>query len=209
MKQIKINLEQLLLSNSYLGDNSGFLNEKLKPYLLGYKNGFHILNISFTLWQLKLLVNIIFNIVSLRQKILIVKELDFFQFNKILNIPNVFYYDKKWIGGILTNFRIVSKGEKFLNANSSSNKLVSMRCLPSLVFLLDINLSRWALIEASNLEIPISAIVNSSSTNFDIVNYPVIGNNKSFESVYLYLNIIKNAVLKGRQKECLNILRIL
>lgn len=209
MKQVKINLEQLLLSNSYLGDNSGFLNEKLKPYLLGYKNGFHILNISFTLWQLKLLINVIFNIVSLRQKILIVKELDFFQFNKMLNIPNVFYYDKKWIGGILTNFRIVSKSNKFLDENDQPTKLASMRYLPSLVFLFDINFSRWALIESSNLEIPIAAIINSNSNNFDIVNYPIIGNNKSFESLYLYLNIIKNAVLRGKQKECLNILRIL
>lgn len=209
MKQIKINLEQLLLSNAYLGDNSSFLNEKLKPYLLGYKNGFHILNISFTLWQLKLLVNFILNIVSLRQKILIVKELDFFQFNKLLSIPNVFYYDKKWIGGVLTNFRIVRKSEKFLGDNKYPNKLVSMRFLPSLVFLLDINLSRWALNEASNLEIPISAVINSNSVNFNIVNYPVIGNNMSFEALYLYLNIIKNAVLKGKQKERLNILRIL
>jgi len=64
------------------------------------------------------------------------------------------------------------------------------------------------LIESSNLEIPIGSIVDTNTNFLDYINYPIIGNNKSFEAMYLYLNLIKNAVLKGRQKELLKILRI-
>jgi ribosomal protein S2 len=36
-----------------------------------------------------------------------------------------------------------------------------------------------------------------------------VGNNKAFEAVFLYLHLIRNAALKGRQKELLKILRII
>jgi ribosomal protein S2 len=58
------------------------------------------------------------------------------------------------------------------------------------------------------LEIPIAAIVDSNSLYVEHVNYPIIGNNKSFEATFLYLNLIINSVLKGQQKELLKILRI-
>lgn len=54
-----------------------------------------------------------------------------------------------------------------------------------------------------------AAILNSDSEYFEFINYPIIGNNKSFESLYLYVTVIKNAFLKGQQKERLKILRIL
>ncbi len=84
-----------------------------------------------------------------------------------------------------------------------------MRYLPSLVFFCDINLSNWALIESSNLEIPIAALIDTNTTFLNHVNYPIIANNKPIEAISLYLKLIRNAALKGRQKELLKILRIL
>ena len=201
--------EQLILSNVYLGDNLAFVNVKLKPYLYGFKNGFHILNIVFTKIQFNILINNIINLVALRQKILIVKDLDYYNLTLSLNSKNVFYYNKKWIGGVLTNFRVVRKCEKFFDNNKYSNNLSLMRYMPSMVFLFNVNISKWALFEAYNLEIPLSAIINSNSQFFEFVNYPVIGNNQTFESIYLYVNVLKNAFLKGKKKERLRILHIL
>ena len=62
--------------------------------------------------------------------------------------------------------------------------------------------------EAYNLEIPIAGILSNASPFFDIVNYPIIGNNQSFEALYLYINILKYAYFKAKQKEKLNILRL-
>ncbi len=83
-----------------------------------------------------------------------------------------------------------------------------MRYLPSCVFFFDINLSYWGLRESMNLEIPISAIIDSDVKNLKMVNYPIIGNNKSFEAMFLYSSLLKNSVVKGRQKELVKILRI-
>tara|TARA_R110002126_G_scaffold284685_1_gene434542 strand:+ start:2960 stop:3157 length:198 start_codon:yes stop_codon:yes gene_type:complete len=64
------------------------------------------------------------------------------------------------------------------------------------------------LVESSNLEIPIVSIVDSNTSLLSYVNYPIVGNNKSFESLFLYLNLILNSVKKGHQKELLKILNI-
>jgi ribosomal protein S2 len=58
------------------------------------------------------------------------------------------------------------------------------------------------------LDIPISAIIDTNTNFISYINYPIAANNKSFESNLLFLYMIKNAVLKGQQKEVFKILRI-
>ena len=48
-----------------------------------------------TLNQIKLISALIINIISLRQKLLIIKDRDFFNFKMMLRLPNVFFFDKK------------------------------------------------------------------------------------------------------------------
>ena len=205
---LKLTINQLLLSNAHIGHNKRFLNNKIKPYLLGVRSNVHILNIYQTPFQFKVLINILINLVSLRNKILIVKDRDVFNFFDLLNLKNIFYYDKKWIGGILTNFRKVRHSDRFKLENNYYNRLGSLRYMPSLVFFFDLEASKWALLEASNLEIPVAAVIDSNSSYIEHVNYPIIGNNKSFEANFLYLHLIINSILKGSQKELLKILRI-
>lgn len=199
-----------MLSNVYLGDNFAFVNIKVKPFLLGYKNGYHLINLSFTQIQFKIVLKVIINLIINRQKILIVKNNDFYNINKHLNNKNVFFYDNKWIGGLLTNFKLVRKNKIFVSKDLLPlNNINFLRYMPSLLFIFDTKISKWSLFEAYNLEIPISSIINSSSAYIDFINYPIIGNNKGFEALYLYVSFIKNAIIKGKQKERLKILRIL
>ena len=92
---LKLNISQLLLSNVHLGHTKKFLKVCVKPYLLGFRNNVYILNIKQTTVQLKLLINFLINIISFRQKILIIKDRDIFNFNKLLNFDRVCYSDKK------------------------------------------------------------------------------------------------------------------
>ena len=209
MNIIKLTLNQLLLSNVHVGNISKFLNVKIKPFLLGKKNNTYILNVSFTSIQLKLLINVLINLISFRQKFLIVKDRDYFNFSFLLKLKNVYYYDKKWIGGSLTNFRRVRRSRKFIKDNNTFNSLGSMRYIPSLVFFFNTNVAKWTLFESINLDIPVASILSTNSHYIEYVTYPIIGNNQTFESLYLYLYMIRNAILKGKQKELLKILRIL
>ena len=210
MFNFRLTISQLMLSNIYLGDNFAFVNIKIKPFLLGYKNGYHLINLSFTQIQFKIVLKVIINLIINRQKILIVKNNDFYNLNYYFNNKNVFFYIKKWIGGLLTNFRLVRKNKIFASKELLAvNNINFLRYMPSLIFIFDTKISKWPLFEAYNLEIPTSSIINSSSLYIDFINYPVIGNNKSFEAIYLYVNFIRNAIMKGKQKERLKILRIL
>lgn len=199
---------QLIISNVYLGTQCSLVNVKLKPYLLGRRNGHHILNISFTFLQFKVITKLLIKLFLSRQKILVIKDLDYYNVTAAFNCKSIFFYHKKWIGGTLTNFRIIRKCEQFLKENLTYNSLGTLRYIPSLFFFFDAYISRWSLWEAYNLEIPIAGIVSNASPFFEIINYPIIGNNQSFEAFYLYINILKYAYLKAKQKEKLNILRL-
>ena len=108
----------------------------------------------------------------------------------------------------MTNFRRVRRSRKFIKDNNTFNGLGSMRYIPSLVFFFNTNVAKWTLFESINLDIPIASIISTNSHNIEYVTYPIVGNNQTFESLYLYLYLIRNAILKGKQKELLKILRI-
>jgi ribosomal protein S2 len=92
---LKLTINQMLMSNLHIGHTRKFLNSNVKPYLLGTRNNVNILNITKTPFQFKLFINILINISSLRQKVLIVKDRDIFNFKDLLNISSVYYYNTK------------------------------------------------------------------------------------------------------------------
>ena len=92
---LKLTLNQMLISNVHIGHTKKFLNVNIKPYLLGSRNNIYILNITKTTFQFKLLINILINLISLRQKVLIVKDRDIFNFRRLLNLKNIYYSDSK------------------------------------------------------------------------------------------------------------------
>ena len=131
---LKLTLVQMLWANVHLGHRRKFLNVKIKPYLLGLRNDVYILNLFKTIYQLKLIMSIITNLISLRNKLLVIKDKDSFNFKSSLIFKNVYFYDKKWIGGLLTNFKRIKYGLKFKEENSSRGGLRRMKRFPSLVF---------------------------------------------------------------------------
>jgi ribosomal protein S2 len=92
---LKLTVNQMLISNVHLGHTKKFLNIGVKPYLLGSRNNIYILNISKTAFQFKLFINLLVNVVSLRQKFLIVKDRDVYNFRHLLNLKQVYYSDNK------------------------------------------------------------------------------------------------------------------
>jgi small subunit ribosomal protein S2 len=203
---LQLTVEQLLLVNAHLGHTRKFLNIKIKPYLMGQRANIYLINVSHTAHQFKVFLNVLINLFSLRKKLLIIKDFTFFDFKLVMLNSRIYYYDKKWIGGLLTNFKKVRRNAKFIK---SKNSLQELKSLPSMIFFLDINFSYWAVLEAVNLDIPISAIIDTNTNSIDNINYPIAANNKSFEVNLLFLHMIKNALLRGEQKEVSKVLRII
>ena len=131
-------------------------------------------------------------------------------------MDNLLIFDYNWIGGFFTNFKHVRQywleKDSFLKMSDKSKlsslqklNLLDLTFLPSLIIFFD-NYNYDAIKEASYLDIPIAGIIDTNSFYFNLLNYPIIGNNQSYNSLYLYYNFFYNSILKGLQKERLNLL---
>jgi ribosomal protein S2 len=118
-----------------------YLNQKTLPYLLGLRDNFYFFDINYLYGQSKIVLSFLTNIISLRNNLLILYERDPAALLRILNTRGILYYDQKWVGGTLTNFRKVQFSLRFVSENGLYFKLCSMRFFPGLVFIADINLS--------------------------------------------------------------------
>ena len=127
----------------------------------------------------------------------------------------VAYVCKRWLGGTLTNYQIISKRIEYyrqLKKNWETNAfekytkkervgierelnrlheffsgLDTVNKLPDLMIVIDPTLHAIAVREARQLKIPVIALTNVDS-NPDLLDYPVVGNNKSRESVKWFLD---------------------
>lgn len=202
-----LNVNQLLFANAHVGHTTKFFNIKLKAYLIGIRKKLFILNVNLAILQFRIITNLIINTLHKRHKILIVKNFDHSNLHKYFLYKNIFFCDKKWIGGSLTNFKQVRLSSKFISNNNYTNGLFSLKRIPALVFFFNINLSKWALFEAYNLGIPIISLIDTDSFFSELVNYPIISNNKGIDSILLYVFTIKNSIIKAQQKEIIKILK--
>ena len=92
---LKLTINQMLNSNIHLGHTKRFLNVGVKSYLLGSRNNLYVLNVSKTPFQFKLFINILINLISVRQKLLIIKDRDVYNFRCLLNLKQIYYSDRK------------------------------------------------------------------------------------------------------------------
>ena len=130
----------------------------------------------------------------------------------------------RWYGGTLTNWKTISNTIKrlrtiedlldnddlsgltkkeLLKLNREKEKLDTsiggikdMGGLPDLIFVLDTVKEQIAIQEATKLNIPIAAIIDSNS-NPDGVTYPIPGNDDSTKSISLFCGLISKAALDG------------
>ncbi|HWP61505.1 MAG TPA: 30S ribosomal protein S2 [Candidatus Paceibacterota bacterium] len=132
----------------------------------------------------------------------------------------------RWIGGTLTNFKIIRKRiarfEK-LSAERESGELekytkrerllidreieklsehfgglVSMHDLPAAMFVIDPKHEETAIAEANQLRIPVIAL-SSSDCDFALVQYPIPGNDTSVRSVTFVVDAITSAYQGGKR----------
>ncbi len=136
------------------------------------------------------------------------------------------YIASRWLGGTLTNFATISRRIEALSQleNDFANNSVEvhtkrellmkqtevrrlskffggikkMSKLPQMLYIVGIERERHAVKEATDLGIPVVAIVDSDCDPAT-VTYPIPGNDDSHASIALISRQIVNAILEGRQ----------
>ena len=194
----------------------------MSEFLYGHRNGIHIIDLQKTVILFNEALKIVKEYSLNGKNILFVgtKRQASDLIEKYAKSCNQFFINKRWLGGILTNWDTIqnslkrlkniedilenhsnsyTKKEilKFQNTAEKLNKAIGgikdLTAKPDLLFIIDTNKEFLAVKEANKSGIPIIAVVDSNS-NPDGIDFPIPGNDDAIRSIEFYCNAVSEAV---------------
>lgn len=221
-------MREMLEAGVHFGHQTRYWNPSMAPYLFGQRNKIHIINLEKTLPLYEEAINFASKMASKKGTILFVGTKRSAQGivaeeAKRCGMP---YINRRWLGGLLTNFKTVrgsinrlkeietmqtdgsferiNKKEQLmlkrelekLEANLSGIK--DMKGIPDAIFIIDVGYENIAVSEAVKLGIPVIGVVDSNNS-LKGVDYVIPGNDDAIRSITLYAKGIADAVLDSRQ----------
>ena len=226
MKLPSVTIKQLLEAGVHLGHKTLRWNPKMKKFIFGSKNSIHIIDLTQTLEMINLALQEIHKCISSGGKILFVstKKQASDTISTLAKDTSQFYVNHRWLGGMLTNWNTISNSikrykklsEDLKNENTGFTKkeilkmgiqrdklerslggIADMKKIPDMIFIIDTNVEDLAVKEASKLNIPIVAIVDTNSDPVGI-NFPIPGNDDARRAINLYCDLIKHTIIDAK-----------
>ena len=222
-----ITMRDMLAAGLHLGHRASYWNPKMAKYVYGKYNQLHIINLEETLPLLQKSMKFLGQLAADGRTILFVgtKRVAQKALAEKAQECGMPYVNQRWLGGLLTNFRMVRRSINRLNKYEAMEKdeslktltkkelishyrtvarlrrdfagLVTMERLPDALFIIDIRCERLAAIEARRQNIPVVAVVDSNG-NPDLADYVIPGNDDSSAAVNFYLQQITDTIIKAR-----------
>lgn len=228
MDQQTLSIKDLLEAGVHFGHRSRRWNPKMKPFIFGKKNDIFIIDLEKTLDRIKLGAEAVRRTVEMGQDVLFVGTKP--QAKPIIEEEakrcGAFYVNERWLGGLLTNFDVVSNRiarmvelERILNEGKTVNytkkemlmldreyqKLLKifvgvkeMDRLPGIIYLVDVVREATPLAEARRSKIPVVAMIDTNGDP-EKIDYPIPSNDDALRSIKLITNVIANAVMEGKK----------
>ena len=221
-----IKFEDLLDTGAHFGHVTRKWHPNYKPYVLMEKNGVHIINLDETISSFKKATDFIQSIVKKNGEILFIgtkkQAKDIVQ--QEADRCGMFYIVERWLGGSLTNFSTIKKSIKRLkslekegsslyeNLTKKETQMLNrervklsdqhrgikdMRKPPDAVVIVDGQYEATAIKEASSMNIPIIALVDSN-TDPNTVDFPIPANDDSLRTIQLIIGSIADSILEVR-----------
>ena len=222
----ELKFEDLLGTGAHFGHVTRKWNPKFAPYILMEKNCVHIIDLEQTLKAIDTASKFLNKVVNKNGEVLFVgtkkQARDIVQ--QEADRCGMFYIVERWLGGTLTNFSTIKKSIKRLkmlekegsnlydNLTKKETQMLNrervklsdqhrgikdMRRLPEAVILVDAQYEEIAIQEATRLEIPVIAIVDSN-TDPTKVAYPIPANDDSIRSIQLILSSMADAIIDAK-----------
>ncbi len=223
-----ISMKELLEAGSHFGHQTRRWNPKMEQYIYGARNGIHIIDLQKTLrkfWEAYAFTK---DIASKGGKILFVGTKK--QAQELITTEaqrcGMYYINRRWLGGTLTNFATIKKSisrlkkiegmkrddtyaslpkketvkldKELEKLNKFLGGIKDMGSIPDAVFIIDPKKEKIALAETNKLGIPVIGVVdtNCDPANIDFV---IPANDDAIRSIRLFSSKIADAVLEGKQ----------
>lgn len=197
-------LSQFFKAGVHLGHRRSRWNPKMAPFLIGSRNGLHIIDLDQTMVRLGQALRLFQKILESKGKALLVgncRENALFTgaLGRKYNIP---FVNSKWVGGTLTNWSIFfqqrtkPKGKNKKMASYLTNLVGAGRNRkdsPDIIVFLNVKGNEVAVNEANILGIPTIGIVDTD-TNPESITYPIPGNDDSIKAHYVYSHLLDLAL---------------
>lgn len=219
---------ELLEAGVHFGHQTQRWNPKMKPYIYGARNGIYVLDLRKTTDLLDKAYEVVREFSARNKNILFVgtKKQATDVVVEEANRAGVYYINRRWLGGLLTNFETIRSRvnklrelEEFISSGHVErlpkkevaqlqrqlNKLSKilggikeMRGLPDLIFIVDQQKELIAIQEANKLNIPVICLADTNA-NPEGINYIIPGNDDAIRSIKLIASKLADAVLEGKQ----------
>lgn len=222
-----VDKKELLEAGVHFGHPTRRWNPKMKPHIFGKRNGIYIIDLEKTAKSLEEAYLFVRNKVREGGIILFVgtkKQAQQTIAEEAIRC-GMFYVDQRWIGGLLTNWKVVKKridewkaleaideaslsampkkeSKKILLTREKFQKAMAgikeMPGLPDALFVVDVNKEQIAVEEANKVKIPVIAILDTNCDP-DKVDYGIPGNDDAIRSIKLFTQKIADAVVEGKK----------
>ena len=223
-----VTMREMLEAGVHFGHQTRYWNPSMAPFLFGQRNKIHIINLEKSLPLYEDAMNFASKMASKRGTILFVGTKRAAQ--PIVEAEatrcGMPYINRRWLGGLLTNFKTVkgsinrlkeietmqtdgsferiNKKEQLmfvreldkLKANLSGIK--DMKGIPDAIFIIDVGYENIAVNEAVKLGIPVIGVVDSNNSPKG-VDYVIPGNDDAIRSISLYAKGVADAILDSKQ----------
>lgn len=218
-------MKKMLVAGVHFGHQKRFWNPIMAPYIYGVRQKIHIINLEKTLPKFNQAIDFVETVARNRGKILFVgtKNAASDLVKEYAASANMPYVNKRWLGGMLTNFKTIKQSikqlkelESKINADGLSDLskkealslqrryqkldkslggIKDMPGLPDALFVVDVKCDKIAVTEANKLGIPVIGIVDTNATP-EGLDYFIPGNDDSSKAIELYLSSMVEPLIR-------------
>ena len=224
-----LNIKQLFEAGVHYGHQVQKWNPKMSPYVYTSSGGIHIIDLKKTLYLAKKAFQYVEDEVTRGGEFIFVstKKQASPIIEKVGKEHGIFYINKRWLGGTLTNFQTIklridrmkkidqmrelgdlekySRKERakidkeYLRLKDYLEGIKNMKAIPQAMFVLDINCENIAVAEAKRLGMKIVAILDTNCDP-DNIDYPIPGNDDATRSIEFFVTQMAEAYSRGIKK---------
>jgi small subunit ribosomal protein S2 len=224
-----VSMRQLLEAGVHFGHQTRRWNPKMRPYIFAERNGIHIIDLAQTAKHLESSLDFVRETVARGEYVLFVgtKKQAQEPIAQEATRAGQPYVNKRWLGGMLTNFitikkriglleqlearqqagdfeRLSKKEAAKLNEELAKLQLTvggmrKMKRVPGAVFIIDPHRERIAVTEANKLEVPVVA-TGDTNVDPDEIDHIIPANDDAIRSIRLLCQLIAEACIEGQQE---------
>ena len=223
-----VTMKSLLEAGVHFGHQTKKWNPKMSKYIYSSRNEIHIIDLQISVEHVEKAYAFVRDMAKQGKSVLFVgtKKQAQDAIKEEAERCGMYYINKRWLGGTLTNFNTIRTRIDRLNKinqmeiigefdllpkkevallkqerdklETNLGGIKNMTSLPGVMFVVDIKAEEIAVKEARKLGIPVVGLVDTNCDP-DLVDYVIPGNDDAIRAIKLIASIIANAVIEANE----------